>query len=193
VQKRASRILPRHLLSPPQFRDHDMRSFRATSTNRGKDDQEDFSAQQSSPKEKAWVPSSDEDESRPGDPQGTPSQGSDEAVCLAHHMSSHRPLSSTRDWLRVRAAPAVRYGELTVRVSALERRSEPSRLGLVVRGADTAVLRNRIRRRLRAAFCRSGFRGHDVIVVATQRSATTDFQALVDQLREALSRAAAGA
>jgi hypothetical protein len=36
VQKRVSRILPADLLSPPQFRDHEMRIFWATSTNRGK-------------------------------------------------------------------------------------------------------------------------------------------------------------
>jgi ribonuclease P protein component len=105
-------------------------------------------------------------------------------------MPRRRSLSA-RDWRVMARAPAVRYGELTVRVRRRARPSDPSRLGVVVRGVSTAVLRNRIRRRVREAFYRTGVRGCDVIVAATQRSATTNFQTLVAQLREALIRAGA--
>jgi hypothetical protein len=69
-EKRVSRILPRHRPVRPQFRDHDLRSFPATSADEVFYDKEDVSAEHPAPEKKAWVSVSDEDPRRPGDPQG---------------------------------------------------------------------------------------------------------------------------
>jgi hypothetical protein len=83
VQKRASRILPRHLHSPPRFRDHDMRTFRGIRYEQDNDDKAHFSAEQSTSKEEARLPSADEDEVWPRHPEGAPRQGSNEALRVA--------------------------------------------------------------------------------------------------------------
>lgn len=70
---------------------------------------------------------------------------------------------------------------------------EPARLGLAAVGPGGAVVRNRIRRRLRAAFehCESRA-GIDVAVRGTNETTGSDFQDLVDSLREALNAAGGG-
>jgi ribonuclease P protein component len=65
-------------------------------------------------------------------------------------------------------------------------RMAPSRVGLAVaRGAGTAVARNRIRRRLRAAWRRTGApTGLDVVIRARPEAIDAPFQELVDVLAE---------
>jgi ribonuclease P protein component len=66
----------------------------------------------------------------------------------------------------------------------------PSRLGMSVRTrARSAVDRNRVKRRLRAAFPSAVPPGYDVLVRADDRAVEGDFQELVKHLRTAVSRA----
>jgi ribonuclease P protein component len=69
----------------------------------------------------------------------------------------------------------------------------PSRLGMSVRaGALGAVGRNRIRRRLRAAFLVSAPPGYDVIVQAGPGVAEQDYQELAKAMKRGLNRAVKG-
>ena len=64
--------------------------------------------------------------------------------------------------------------------------SPDTRLGLVVR-APRAVVRNRVKRRLRAAFRAAGpVGGVDVVMRADDSSAGRDFQEMVATIQEAL-------
>jgi ribonuclease P protein component len=69
----------------------------------------------------------------------------------------------------------------------------PSRLGMSVRtGAGSAVERNRIRRRVRAAFVAAAPPGYDVVVRADASVAQTSYQELVSNMKDALTRAVEG-
>jgi ribonuclease P protein component len=70
---------------------------------------------------------------------------------------------------------------------------EPSRLGLAVRSKRGAVARNRVKRRLRAAFLQAGsLGGYDVVVRADDRLLGMEYSALVDDLKTALDRVTGG-
>lgn len=62
---------------------------------------------------------------------------------------------------------------------------ESSRLGLAVpRSAGGAVVRNRIKRRIRAAFLAAGAAlGHDVVIHARAEAVGMPFQEMEDELR----------
>jgi ribonuclease P protein component len=66
----------------------------------------------------------------------------------------------------------------------------PARLGLAVR-AETAVTRNRARRRVRAAWATQTPQGWDVVVKGSGSLATLNFQDLEGHLAKALSQAGA--
>lgn len=106
--------------------------------------------------------------------------------------SAVRPLRSSKDHERVRrAGRRARRDGLTVFVAPAPEPAAPARLGLAVR-ARRAVRRNRVKRRLRAAFGRCAPpAGIDVVVSASGELAEVDFQELVDHLCAAL-RAALG-
>jgi ribonuclease P protein component len=72
--------------------------------------------------------------------------------------------------------------------------SEQARLGLAVpKRSGNAVTRNRIRRRLRAAFTESGAPpGLDVAIKSGSEVAGTNFQELVNNLHEAVTAAEKG-
>jgi ribonuclease P protein component len=101
-------------------------------------------------------------------------------------------LSSREDFRRVFAQGSrARHGGVTVvgvRSSAAE---GASRVGLVVPGAvGTAVVRNRIRRRTRAALAEARpVSGFDIVVRADVRAGEAEFQQLVGDLKRALSGA----
>jgi len=70
---------------------------------------------------------------------------------------------------------------------------EPSRLGLAVRCKRGAVARNRLKRRIRAAFRLVGpDGGYDVVVRADDRVLGTEYSRLVEDLRAALDRVTGG-
>jgi ribonuclease P protein component len=78
-------------------------------------------------------------------------------------------------------------------VAARPEPGAPSRLGMSVRTrTGTAVARNRIKRRLRAAFVAAIPPGHDVVVHADERAAAEGFQELVTHLKMAVTRAVGG-
>ena len=82
----------------------------------------------------------------------------------------------------------VRSGDrgLTVHV---RRTGAEARLGLVVK-ASTAVTRNRVKRRLRAAAREAGLAtGSDVVIRADERAAGKDFQEMVATIRGAIEGA----
>lgn len=81
-----------------------------------------------------------------------------------------------------------RCGGLVVHV--LARPGEGARLALAVPASvGGAVVRNRIRRRVRAAFVECRPSGLDVVVKPAGAAAVLPFQELVDSLKEALTRA----
>lgn len=69
-------------------------------------------------------------------------------------------------------------------LTVLGRPAGPGRLGLAVKAPD-AVTRNRIKRRLRAAFRQADVRGVDVVARAGAEVAGKDYQELVAQFRRA--------
>lgn len=72
---------------------------------------------------------------------------------------------------------------------ANQRPDEPSRLGLAVRCKRGAVARNRLKRRLRAAFLQAGpVGGYDVVVRADDRLLGIEYSTLVEDLKMALDR-----
>jgi ribonuclease P protein component len=104
-------------------------------------------------------------------------------------MSSIGSLRSSRDFQRLaRSGRRARNDGLTV--FALDREdSGPTRLGLAVSAREaSAVVRNRIRRRLRAAFRElEAPPGLDVMIKAKAEIATQPYQEMVNHLRGALS------
>lgn len=67
------------------------------------------------------------------------------------------------------------------------REPTPSRVGLVVRAPNRAVVRNRIKRRLRAAFVACDPEaGYDVVVRADERAKDMSFTELTGRLNQAL-------
>jgi ribonuclease P protein component len=72
---------------------------------------------------------------------------------------------------------------------ANQRPEEPSRLGLAVRSQQGAVARNRVKRRLRAAFVHADpMEGYDVVLRGDDRLLGVDYSTLVEDLRIALDR-----
>lgn len=106
-------------------------------------------------------------------------------------MTSPRALSSRRDFQRVyRDGRRARRDGVTVWVAARADDGMP-RVGLAVRGGlGSAVVRNRIRRRLRAAFRELAPVSADVVIRAeTPELVRTDFQELVTDLSDAVAAA----
>jgi ribonuclease P protein component len=104
-------------------------------------------------------------------------------------MKPYRPLTRAEDFQRLsrRARPVRAHG---LAAYALRREGSEMRLGIAAR-ATTAVERNRIKRRVRAAVTHAGARpGTDLLVRADAPAARTDFQELVRAVRAALREAA---
>jgi len=104
------------------------------------------------------------------------------------------PMAKPEDFKRafVRGRRARRDG-LTVHVVERPEASLPTRLGIVVeRSAGGAVVRNRIKRRIREAFRSwSAATGYDVVVRGEADVRDIEFQELVIHLKTALTRAGA--
>ena len=107
-------------------------------------------------------------------------------------MGRHHSLATRHDFRRVYGeGRTARQGDL--RVVAAERADPrlPSRLGLAIRGCRRrAVVRNRVKRRLREAFRLHGpSAGYDVVVQADEGTNGRTFQEIVDDLKIALGKA----
>ena len=109
-------------------------------------------------------------------------------------MKNPPSLRSGRDFRRVleRGQRASRDGLVAVAlVNSLP--GEPSRLGLAIRCRRGAVARNRVKRRIRAAFRQLGpVGGYDVVVRADDRAMETEYSSLVKDLGAALDRVTGG-
>jgi ribonuclease P protein component len=106
-------------------------------------------------------------------------------------MSRVQRLTGRRCFDALRSGGVAGRGEI-VRVRALTTSRAAPRAAVAVRGARTAVQRNRARRRLRAAVdaVLADRAGVDVLVVAAARAgAVTPFARLRDDLATALHRA----
>lgn len=77
-----------------------------------------------------------------------------------------------------------RIAEPGLALSVVRRPAGPGRLGLSVKASD-AVTRNRIKRRLRAAFRDSDVQGADVVARASEELAARDYQGIVAQFQRA--------
>jgi ribonuclease P protein component len=106
-------------------------------------------------------------------------------------MPATPALRSSRDFHRVRSSGArARSNGVTVWV-APGPEGVSGRLGLSAR-SRSAVERNRIRRRIRAAWREAGPTGSsDVVVGADEAALAPSFQELVNHLKSALNRAEA--
>src|SRR5688572_28007062 len=83
----------------------------------------------------------------------------------------------------------VRSGDRGLTVHVRKTGAAEARLGLVVK-ASTAVTRNRVKRRLRAAAREAGLAtGSDVVIRADERAAGKDFQEMVATIRGAIEGA----
>lgn len=103
-------------------------------------------------------------------------------------------LTRARDFVRVQS-DGRRARSDGISVAALAAGDElPSRVGLSVgRSVGGAVVRNRVKRRLRAAWSQSSIPpGYEVVVRPTRAVAEVDFQELVNHLELAVTRATAG-
>jgi ribonuclease P protein component len=108
------------------------------------------------------------------------------------HRAPSRPGRLTRraDFLRIAAGRKARTGAFTLqmRPSML---SGPARFGLTVsRKTGTAVVRNRVRRRLRAALRSmgglAGNAGHDYVIIARREVLAMPFATLIEALAGAM-------
>ncbi len=100
-------------------------------------------------------------------------------------MQQPPSLSRRGDFRRVlQAGTRTRSGLGTVYVAPVSDPAAPARLGLAVSSRlGGAVERNRIKRRLRAAFRVAALTGVDVVVRPNRHAATMPFQVLEESLR----------
>ncbi len=110
-------------------------------------------------------------------------------------MNPGRPLRRSRDFQRLYAGGRkLVLDGLTVYVARREDPSLPARLGLSVPASSlTAVARNRVKRRLRAAFAHCGVAGVDVVLRGGAGVLTAPFQMLVERVCRGIRAALMGA
>ena len=85
----------------------------------------------------------------------------------------------------------VRSGGHGLSVHVMDTDNSVARLGLIVK-TSTAVTRNQVKRRLRAAVVEAGpAAGTDVVIRADERAAGEDFQEMVRTIRKAFKGGAA--
>ncbi|MXW69266.1 MAG: ribonuclease P protein component [Acidimicrobiia bacterium] len=132
------------------------------------------------------MPSSDAHPRGPSCDSGPETQGSQAAGCLKIGRR-YQPLRTSRHFRLVfSGGKRCRVGGLSV-ISA-PNTTDRTGIGLVAgRRVGTAVVRNRAKRRLRAALAEVGPPpGRDYVVVATRQVAEVPFRTLVEWLRAAL-------
>jgi ribonuclease P protein component len=159
-------------------------------------DEANLSTQHAPPEAKARLSRAHEDTRGAGDPQETPRQGARAPLRVKSGAVQRQAMSATslthaRDFARVQASGRrARSDGITVALVASED-ARPTRVGLAVgRSAGGAVVRNRIKRRLRAAWREVGpGSGYEVVLRAGAAAATVDYQDLVKHVERAVTRA----
>lgn len=97
-----------------------------------------------------------------------------------------KSLPSAEDFARVLARGSrKRVGKIEVAIAA---GAGPARVGLVVRGTRSAVARNRIKRRMRAALASARLRsGMDYVVLVSEETMRADFETIQRWLDECVN------
>lgn len=161
-------------------------------------EQENFPAEQPSSREGARIPSAHAHPRRPRHPRCTSPQGSHRTLRVVERVSvrpvlaqANRVVSgddyraTVRGGYRIAAAHTVTF----VRASATER---PTRFGFIVsKAVGNAVIRNRVRRRLKAA-CFEVLPQHpsgkDIVIRALPASADAPWVTLQKEVHDAMNR-----
>lgn len=199
VDKRDAAILLRHPEDPRRFAtctggDHSGVNARDLVRHL----EANLSTQQSPPQAQAWISRPHEDARRAFDSQEPPRQGSRAALGLgALHRApvrNPRSLPSSRDFQRVLDnGRRARSGGVVAVLARNDHAEAPARLGLAVQAPEGAVVRNRIKRRLRGAYRRiEAPVGYDIVVRAGDRARTCEFARLVADLEAAVTKAHRG-
>ena len=161
----------------------------------------DLSAKRAPQEAEAWISRPDVDESRPCDPEATPSSGPQAALCLTPTEQLHRRnrLSRSRDFDAVyRHGRSASTRFLVLYWFPREDGEEP-RLGIAVpKGAGGAVVRSRIKRQLREVW-RSRLEtlppAHDFVLIVrpglVEGAESKGFDWLGERVDEVLGKAAA--
>ena len=140
----------------------------------------------------AWLPGADEDAGRARHLEESASQGQSASIRLKNKSSSMGAIRSGRDFDRIYSLG--RRGK-SDGIAAIVSASSPSelRLGLSVsKACGNAVVRNRVRRRLKAAFAAAAVpSGLDVVLRPDPRAGSLPFQELVKHVETAVTRAKA--
>ena len=154
-------------------------------------DQTDLPAQHPSAQAQARFPRADEDAGGACDPEESASKGQNQAVRLSGAaMPNPRRLRSSRDFYRVfTVGSRARKDGVTVVVAPGVAGSR-ARLGLSVKTRRGAVVRNRIRRRVRAAIADlSPQDGYDIVVRSDDSIVNKSHAELLEDLGWALGAA----
>jgi len=157
-------------------------------------DEADLSAQEAASREGARLPRPDEDARRASHRRRPAGPGSKATDGLTSERGSHPPrlvmLSRPQDFAALRAGTLRSHPLLTARF--LRTDLETTRFGLATgRKLGGAVVRNRVRRRLREvlrAMAPSFQPGWDVLIIARPAIVEADHRALVEALRRLLRR-----
>lgn len=157
-------------------------------------DEANVPAEHAPPQAQARLPPPDEDAGRQGDPQVAEGEGPSAALRLSSAlppMPSIEALSGRPHFARVHSSGR-RCSRDGVTAIVSPRDEGPARLGLsVARSAGKAVVRNKIRRRLREAFRAYEPGPVDVVLIGRGAVATQPFSALEEHVKECLRIAGA--
>jgi ribonuclease P protein component len=161
-------------------------------------DEADLSAQEAPPRQGAWLPRPDEDGRRPTNPGDPPRSRSKAADSLTIGRGTNKPrlvmLSRSQDFAAFQAGGTTRSHPYFI---ARFRRTdlETTRFGLSTgRALGGAVVRNRVRRRLREALramAPSFQPGWDVLIIARPAIVDADLETLTGVLRRTLVKGGA--
>jgi ribonuclease P protein component len=153
--------------------------------------EEDLPTKSSSPEAATRIPSPHAYARGSGDPQESPRQGPEAARRLRN--LSYESLRNSRDFRRV-LSDGTRRRQGGIAVSAAGGREGPPRVGLVVsKSCGTAVKRNRIKRRLRAAAGAVELQpGIDYVIIANPQVADAPFDRLTGWLSRAVEAVGEG-
>lgn len=152
--------------------------------------QADLPTQEEIPAQDARIPHPHVHTRRTSGSQGAPSQGSQAPHARASTVIARHRLRGRRRFAAVRSE-GLRASSAGVRAQLSGNGLEVARVGFALVGLRSAVRRNLLRRRLRAAVVPllPRLRGHDLVLVARTDALDLPFSALCDAVADAAGRA----
>src|SRR5207302_178747 len=153
--------------------------------------QADLPTQEEVPAQDSRLSHAHEHAGRPAGAQGAAAQGPQAADAGSHTVTRAQRLTGRKRFHALRSGGVSARGAW-VKVTAIHNGGAASRAGIAIRGSTSAVLRNRGRRRLRAALepVLLQHRALDVVVtVSATDAATVAFTSLSDDLETAVTAA----